>query len=352
MAARRSGIFDQFVAVGAEAVYGASPADFKRVVPSRSDAWPPEVQEINTDGLRPNRQTMQNDQTTHVPVGGTGTVETPIAEDGSLLILRDLLDTVPAMLVDVADSDGKTMTIETDVVGQPLNAVRSLSYVVGRVGIDQARRETIYKGCTLVDWSLACSVGDVLMATLNYDWVSSVDRVDSLDATYTTLTLDDLIKGPWFTWEKLALTIGGVSLPCFGMELSGNRGLAVDRRYLQGSTTKARPLRGTIPVYTGSFECHLNAATKAIFEKWPDDAQTGPIVLTFTGKTNIATDPAMDTVRPSIVITINDAKVTGQQATAQLDGLTTQTLDVRAIDDGSASKVVTVAISSASLAID
>ena len=341
MPIQRKSVTDQFIAVGAEAVFGTPPADFNRLVPARNDGgWQPDIQEINTDGFRTGRQAMQPDQTIQVPIGGSGSIESLVAENGMFLLFRDLLDT-QAALAAVSDSDGKLLTLSSDSTGPPPSMVRSLSFVAGRSDVDHARRETIYKGCTLTDWSIGAEVGAAVMASLNYDYVSEEDRIGSDLAAYAPYTLGELTKGPYYSWRDVAITVDGDTLrTCMGFELTGDRMLAIDRRYLQGSTNKSQPIRSGPPAYAGTFECHMNSATQALFKKWGKDERTGPIVVTLAGRSNIAADPTSDVVMPFIRFTVNDAKVLGASPEAQLAGLTTQTLAWQAVDTGVTNSVV------------
>ena len=353
MAPKRAGILDQFVAISAESVYGQAATAFNRVVPANNDSWEPEIQEVSTSAHRPGRQAMQADQSIQIPVGGTGSIETMVAEAGMFLLMRDLLDEWSSALGSVANSNLKTLTLKSNALGPRSDVVSSLSALIGRADVAQARRESLYAGCMVTDWELAGSVGEPIMLTINYDWAADSTRTQSLDNAYSAPSLSKIIKGPFYSWRDLSISVDGDQLATLkSFSLTGNRGLDTERRYLQGTSVKAQPQRNTVPEYGLVLECDLDAKTREIRDLWGSDGLTGEIVVTLTGRTDQKTGGS-DAIYPSIAFTMATAKVEGDEPAMELEGPTGISLNLAGKDlgDGSTPALQCV-IAAAQTAID
>ena len=334
MPALRAGILDQFVAIAAESTYGNAPSTFARVVNASNDSWTPEVQEVAADAFRPGRQAVQADQTIQIPVGGSGSIETRIGEGGMFLLMRDLLDQASA-LASVQNASGmKKLTLKTNSVGPSLATPNSLSVMVGRADVDQARRETIYSGCSVTDWELSGSVGEPVGLTINYDWVKRALNKASSDGSYSPPALSKIFKGRDYTWRDLSIAIGSTTIgTATSFTLSANRGLNIERRYLIGSAAKEQPLRNAIPEYSAMLECDYDAGTAALLQNWGEDGLVGKVVATLTGRTDNKSSGASP-VYPSIVFTLGNAKVTGSEPGMDLGGHSTISLELAGVDPG------------------
>ena len=337
MAAVKTGVTDNYVAVAAESTYGTAATAFTRVVPARDDSWTPEIQEIDTDAFRPSRQTAVADQTTQVPAGGSGTVEMLIPNSGNFLLLRDLLDswTDPASVSNA--SSLKNMVLKSDGSGPDPSAARSLTYQVGRVDAGQARRPIIYSGCVLTDWELSCAVGEPATLTANYDFASRAFGKDSSDASYTAPGLTAKVAGPFYTWRDMTVTIGGAKLNVVtSLSITGDRGLNTELFQLGGSSVKTQPTRSEVPSYGITLECRYDSATDGLLKKWGDDGLTGKVVATLTGREDKKSSGATP-IYTSVTATFANAKVMGSEPVMSLNDMTTISLELKPVDpyDGS-----------------
>ncbi|MDE0605058.1 MAG: phage tail tube protein [bacterium] len=321
------------MAVAAESAYGTAATAFTRVLPATDDSWTPEIQEVDTGAFRPNRQAMTADQTVQVPTGGTGTVTVNVAASGLFLMWRDLLDSFTAALGSVADSSLKRLSLRTDSVGPTATSARSLSFLVGRVDVNQARRETVYAGCVPTGWTLEASPGAPVTLAVEYDYASEADRTPSSSGSYAAPALSSVTDGPFYTWRDVAVSIGGTTLPTVtGLTVTADRALDTDRRYLDGDATKSVPIRGTgLPAYTVSVDAHLDSTTAALLANWGVDGTTGEIVVTLTGREDLKTGGSTPRYT-SVTVTFAEAKIIGTQPVASLDGLTTVTVECQVVD--------------------
>ena len=281
----KTSMLDNLVAVGLETTYGTASTDIDRGVTSRTDGWTPNVQELATEGVRADRQTLAANQVLYVPSGGVGQVETPWNHSGMLRLCRHMLDAFPASATNVS-TGVDSFAFTTNVLGPDPATANSLSFIVGRVGVDGTRWDTAYLGCVPTEWTLSTTAGDPLMLAMTLDYQSDVAPVASSASSYVApvLTYSDL---PYFPWSSCAVTLGGTALEMLSFSFTASRGLNVDRRYLSGNAGKAQPIRGAVPVYSGTIEAHLNAATAALVAAWKSNTVSASLVFTATVGTNI-----------------------------------------------------------------
>ena len=354
MPSLQASVTDNFAAIVAESTYGTSPGAFNRMVPVMSETFTPEIQEVGTSSYRPDRQTNIGDQTTQVPVGGTGTLEMLLPNSGSFLMCRDLLDVWTAALATVSNASGlRKFTAKSDGTGPRASTVSSLSILVGRADQNQARRETIYSGAMVTDWSLSAAVGAPVSLAVNYDWVTRTTRTPSSNASYTPPSLSKKVQGPWYTWRDLTVTVGGVQIPVVtDLTITGNRGLDTTLYKLGGTAVKDQPRRSTVPTYSVALTCRLDSTTSTLREKWGNDGLTGAMVITLTGRSDQKTG-GTSPIYTSFTFTFADAKVMGSEAASSLDGMSTIALMLDPVDpyDGS-STAVQLDIVGAQTAID
>jgi len=265
-----------------------------------------------------------------------------VGEGGMFLLMRDLLDEAGA-LANVSNSTSmRKLTLKTNSAGPSLATPNSISVMVGRVDVDQARRQTVYSGCTPTDWELSASAGgtDPIQLNINYDWVNRKVQAPSSDSSYSAPALNKLWKGDEYAWPDLVVTVGGVQIGTLSsFTLAVNRGLNVERRYLRGDAAKQQPIRNAAPTYGATLECDYDATTAALLEKWGADGLTGPIVATLTGRNDYKTSGA-SAVYPSIKFTLANAKVEGAEPEMDLGDLTTIGLELSGVDPGDGSTPV------------
>ena len=333
MTAVRAGVTDNFIAAAAESSYGNAATTFARVVPARNDSWAPNIQEVDTDAFRPNRQTMTADQTTQVPAGGTGSVEMLVPNSGNFLFLRDMLDEWDATLDNVTNASSlRKLTLKSNGAGPNPTAARSLSYLVGRVDQDGARRAKVYAGCVLTDWELSCAVGEPLTMTANYDWNASAYQTPSSAGSYTAPALTSPVKGPFYTWRDVKVSINNTEIPVItSLSVTGTRGLDTELFKLQGQTSKTQPSRSAVPTYAVTLECRYDANTASLIQRWGVDGTTGAIVITATGREDKKSSSSTP-IYTSLEVKFANAKVIGNEPVAALSGMSTISLALSPID--------------------
>ena len=304
---------DQMVTIGEEASY-SSTAIGTRGVLTRSDNWSDEVQEISADGARAGRQAMFPSQNIHVFTGGSGQIEVPMTVSGMSMICRHLLGA--AAIASVSKTTGKRFT----VASSPAGPKGSYTFWVRRVASDGKKHSSIYSGCMVTGWTLACSTGQAAVLTVNYDFADSSTTVGDTPANEPVPVYSD---GRVYTWVDLALSVDGSPFAVVtDFEFTVNNMLNTDRRYLKGTRVKSEPVRQGVPEFSGTMTAHLDDTGRELADKWAGDG-TFALTATFTAAdVNIASDPSADTVMPTAVLTLPVVKPTGSTPQFSLDSLT------------------------------
>jgi len=235
-----TGVLNNAIIIGKETTYGVA------VVPTRGyegqvDSFQREQESLQSVGFRAGIQAAQSAKRTQINMGGEGSLEIDLLTNGFGLIMQGMLGSIAGPVQEGATT-AYTSTAATSV--DDPNDFYTIQ--VKRVDMAGTVNTFTHKGCVITGWTIAQAVGEMLKVTNNFDF-RDVDLVSTAGTpVYPT--------GNAFNWSQCVVTLDGVATPVMSMELSGDLGLKVDRRYLQGSALKSLPCRSTMPQFNGTVE--------------------------------------------------------------------------------------------------
>lgn len=153
---------------------------------------------------------------------------------------------------------------------------KSLTVQVGRPGTGGTVHPFTYAGCKVASWELAFAQGEIATLGLTLIGMTETTGTALASATYATGA------GAPFKFNHASVTIGGVAYPVTGGTVSGDNGLADDRRFV-GSQTISEPLEVAHREITGSLESEfvdLTAYNRVV------NGTEAALVVAFTSGTN------------------------------------------------------------------
>lgn len=122
---------------------------------------------------------------------------------------------------------------------------------IGRPDVSGTVRPFTYTGSKVASWELACAAGSV--ATMGLTWVCMAETTATALATATYTASRHLLK-----FNHGAVSVGGTVLKVKQATVSGDNGLADDRRFL-GSQNIAEPLEAGFRMVEGSLDVEFTS---------------------------------------------------------------------------------------------
>lgn len=312
---------DASIGIGQETAYGTlSPV--VEGYEGQADSWKTTREFIESVGFRAGMQTARADRRNVVNMGGEGELEVDLLDAGAGSLLTAAFDTVS-----VTDVDGvKTTVLATSDVSE----APSFSAQMVRPGTDGTRAAYKHLGCVATEWSLTAEVEEAVKLNVTFDFQ---------DVTHTT-TPGAIVEPTYpaeaypYDWTRtsVALQRGGstVTFDATSIELTGELGMKVDRRFLRGNELKAKPVRNALPTYEGTIEGEFSAASLGLYEAFIA-GEVCSITVTFTG------------VLPGSSLTVDCPAIqfTGESPEAATDEVTVHNLPFRILDPGDGTPAIT-----------
>jgi hypothetical protein len=152
-----------------------------------------------------------------------------------------------------------------------------LTTEIGREATGGTVERFLYVGCKVVSWALACAEGEI--ATWGHSLVAKSE------ATGGALSVPAYVDAARpMTFNDGSLSIAGSEVATISsVELAGDNGLKVDRRFFSRGGLIDQPLEETLRAYTGTFESEFD--TMANYNRYVN-ADEVPFVLRFLLGTN------------------------------------------------------------------
>ncbi|MHC0429227.1 phage tail tube protein [Streptomyces sp. O3] len=316
---------DAAIGIGEETTYGTA-ATAMLGYEGKSDSWKTTREFIESVGFRAGMQTARADRRNVINMGGEGELEIDILDAGAAAVLSAAFDAY----------DGGTPNASTGLTTHVFESgadSASPSFTAQMIRPTTDGKSVAYKhvGCVVTEWELTAEVENpvTLTATFDFQDVSHSDKpADALPITYP----EEAYVYDW-TRAAIALTIDGaaVTVDANKLELTGDRGMKVDRRFLRGNALKKSPVRAAMPTYQGSLEGEFTSDTLKVYEAFIGGT-VASLAVDFTG---LVPGASMRVECPAV-------QFTGESPEASVDDVTATSLPFRVLDPGDGRSAVKV----------
>ncbi|MDJ0462012.1 phage tail tube protein [Streptomyces sp. H27-C3] len=308
---------DAAIGIGKETTYGTA-ATGTLGYEGKSDSWKTTREFIESVGFRAGMQTARADRRNIINMGGEGELEIDVLDAGAAALLAGSFDTYNGGIPNA------TTGLTTHVFETGSNSA-SPSFTAQMLRPTTDGKTVAYKhvGCVVTEWELTSEVENpvTLTATFDFQDVSHSDKpADALPIVYP----DESYVYDW-TRTAISLTIDGnaVIVDANKLELTGDRGMKVDRRFLRGNALKKTPVRAAMPTYEGTLEGEFTTEAVKLYEAFIG-GKVGSLVIDFAG---ILPGTSMKIEAPAI-------QFTGDSPEASVDDVTVTELPFRVLDPG------------------
>ncbi|GAB2572494.1 hypothetical protein GCM10027168_01600 [Streptomyces capparidis] len=316
---------DAAIGIGKESTYGTA-ATSTLGYEGKSDSWKTARQFIESVGFRAGMQTARADRRNVVNMGGEGELEVDLLDAGAVALLSAAFDVYDGGTADPATG------LTAHVFESGANSA-SPSFTAQMIRPTTDGKSVAYKhvGCVVTEWELTAEVENAVTLTATFDFqdVSHSDKpADALPISYP----EEAYVYDW-TRTAIALTIDGaaVTVDANKLELTGDRGMKTDRRFLRANALKKAPVRAAMPTYEGSLEGEFNSGAVKLYEAFIG-GEVASLVVEFDG---ITPGTSMSIECPAI-------QFTGDSPAASVDDVTMSELPFRVLDPGDGRSAIKV----------
>ncbi|CAA07109.1 gp39 [Lomovskayavirus C31] len=305
---------DASIGIGREDTYGTL-SGVVEGYEGQADSWKQTVEPIESVGFRAGMQTARADRRNMVNMGGEGELEIDVLDAGAGSLLTAAFDKVT-----VTDTGGvKTTVLETSDVSE----APSFTAQMVRPGVDGSKVAFKHLGCVATEWSLTAEVEEAVKLAVTFDF---------RDATHTS-TPAEIVEPTYpaeaypYDWTRTAVELSRagsvVEFDATSLELTGELGMKTDRRFLNGSELKKKPVRNALPTYEGTLEGEFSAASLGLYDAFVS-GEVCSFKATFFG---ILPGSSLSVEAPAI-------QFTGESPEAATDEVTIHNLPFRVLDPG------------------
>lgn len=260
------GVLDNSFTIGKETTYGTA------IVPTRgiegqADTWKLAQEQLQSTGFRRSMQAALSARRTSINMGGEGTLDFEILDNGFGMILQGMLGSVSGPTQNGATAAYTTTAATTaDDPNDFFTVQKAMEDMSGTL------RTFTHKGCVITGWKIAQAVNEMVKAEINFDF----QDVDTSSTAGTPAYPD----GTPFNWSQAVASIDSVNTDIKSFELNADLGLNTDRRFLRGSALKKQPCRSTVPQFNGVIDMEFEDLT--LYTDFVNGTIV-PIVMTWTG---------------------------------------------------------------------
>ncbi|WP_433858238.1 phage tail tube protein [Streptomyces kronopolitis] len=305
---------DASIGIGQEDTYGTVSAVVEGYE-GQADSWKTSREFIESVGFRAGMQTARADRRNIVNMGGEGELEIDVLDAGASSVLKSAFDKVT-----VTDTAGvRTSVFETSDVSQ----APSFSAQMVRPGTDGSKVAYKHLGCVATEWSITAEVEEAVKLAVTFDFQ---------DVTHTS-TPSEIVAPTYpaeaypYDWTRTGVELSrngsAVAFDATSLELTGELGMKVDRRFLRGNELKKKPIRNAVPTYEGTLEGEFSAASLGLYEAFIA-GELCALKVSFAG------------ILPGTSLTVEAPAIqfTGESPEAATDEVTVHNLPFRVLDPG------------------
>ncbi|MFE9026231.1 phage tail tube protein [Streptomyces iakyrus] len=310
---------DASIGIGQESAYGTLSATVEGYE-GKADSWKTNREFIESVGFRAGMQTARADRRNVVNMGGEGELEVDLLDAGAGSLFSAAFDKV------TVTSEGGFRTWVFETASTPESP--SFSAQMVRPTVDGTKVAYKHVGCVATEWSLTAETESAVALSVTFDF-QDVSHTSTAGQIVAPVYPVEAYAYDW-TRTSIELKRGGVAVPldATSLELTGERGLNTDRRFLRGSALKKKPVRNAMPTYEGTLEGEFTADSLGLYEAFLA-GEVCALKSTFTGLI-----PGT-----SLVVETPAIQFTGESPEASVDELTTHNLPFRILDPGDAAAI-------------
>ncbi|MFD7257822.1 phage tail tube protein [Streptomyces sp. NPDC059874] len=313
---------DASIGIGRETTYGTLSADVEGYE-GQADSWKTEREFIESVGFRAGMQTARADRRRIVNMGGEGELSVDVLDAGAGSLFASAFDKET-----VTTATGfRTHVFETSAT----SAAPSFSAQMVRPTVDGTRVAYKHVGCVATEWSLTAEVENAVNLSVTFDF----QDVSHTSDPGQIVAPEYPVEAYAYDWTRTSMTLkrGGVTVPLdvTKLELTGDLGMKVDRRFLRANQLKKKPVRNAIPTYEGTLEGEFSADSLGLYDAFVA-GQTCSLTVDFVG---VVPGTSLKVECPAI-------QFTGESPEAATDELTTHNLPFRVLDPGDGTPAIKV----------
>lgn len=259
-------ILDNALLVGKESTYGTA-ATLTRAFEGKSDSWKRAQEYLTSTGFRGGMHTRLSTRSVAVNMGGTGSIDVDVQPTGFGLLLQSMLGSVTG-----PTQQGATTAYKSTFASTATGSTDSWTVQMQRVDSGGTVRSFTHSGCMMTGWKFTQATDGLLGLEWMFDFADVVTSVSAGTPSY--------VSSLPYAWTQASATWNGSAIDLTSFELEGALGLNVDRRFLRGSAVKKKPIRASVPEFTGTAEMEFESLTQyAAFVA----GTVAPLVITWTG---------------------------------------------------------------------
>lgn len=154
-----------------------------------------------------------------------------------------------------------------------------LTVQLGKPDVGGTTRAFTYGGVKIPSWEISCQAGQIARLRLRLFGTVEENRATALASASYTAALRP------FKWNHGAVTVAESAVNVKSFRLSGDNGLALDRRFL-GSKLPSQPIEADLRRYEGQLVCEFESLTA--YERFVNRTEAA-LVITFTDGTRVLT---------------------------------------------------------------
>ncbi|MFE5621726.1 phage tail tube protein [Streptomyces virginiae] len=313
---------DASIGIGRESAYGTPAADIEGYE-GKADSWKTEREFIESVGFRAGMQTARADRRNIVNMGGEGELEVDLLDAGAGSLFAAAFDKET-----VTTATGfRTHVFETGAN----SAAPSFTAQMVRPTVDGTRVAYKHVGCVATEWSLTAEVENAVALAVTFDF----QDVSHTSNPAQIIAPDYPAEAYVYDWTRTSFTLkrGGVAVPLdvTKLELTGDLGMKVDRRFLRANQLKKKPVRNAVPTYEGTLEGEFSADSLGLYDAFVS-GQVCSLVIDFAG---VVAGTSLKVEVPAI-------QFTGESPEASIDDVTVHNLPFRVLDPGDGTAAVKV----------
>lgn len=306
---------DAALHLAVESTYGTYVAG-TRSFEAKADSWKREAPPIESIGFRAGMETVRSDRRVQVNHGGSASTEIDVLTKGMGLLLSSIFPTV----------SGPTQVAATTAYEQTHSSGSAASS--DSFSIQQVRPHTdgstpqafSHLGCKATGFTISAEVGGLLTLSIDWDFQDVTTSESTATATYPASSVV-------FDWSQITIEVDDVAVNAKSFELSGDLGLATDRRYLKGSALKEEPVRAAVPNYTVALELDYDDEDR--YDEWV----AGSIHKVELHAVGVA-DGIESGYENEFLVTANAVQWDGESPEVDLESDPKQALAGRVLDNG------------------
>lgn len=244
-------IFDQYIGVVDESVYGTAvaPAKFFEFTDEGIEG---KYERIDSEGIRASSRVLRSDRFAVNPKGAEGDVKMEVLSTGFDFWLKHMF----GGLSSGAPAGG--FITHTATLGD-LNG-KSFTAQVGRVDNTGTLTPFTYQGGKVKEWELTNAVDELLKLSVTCDFAK--ETIGAGSGAYAAATPTYVANTKLFSFAGGTVTVGGSAFQINDFSLKASNGLKDDRYFIRNTGMKSEPLESDLRKYEWAIKGEFGGVTQ------------------------------------------------------------------------------------------